>query len=201
MNYQKLYDSIVIRGKNRNCNGYTETHHIIPKCLGGNNTKDNLTNLTAKEHFIVHHLLTKIHPDNHKILYAYTMMLCENKYQNRYITARHYAKLKEIKSFLSSGENNPNWGNKTGGSKGKKHSEETRKLLSEQKLGKKRTPFKRSPATEETKARISAAKKGKPITYDRTGMCVGEKNSMYGKKHSEESKAKMRQKALERWNK
>lgn len=198
MNYRKLYDFIVMRGKNRNYDGYTETHHIIPKCLGGRNTKDNLTKLTAKEHFIVHHLLTKIHPNNPKILYAYTMMLCENKYQNRYITARHYDKLKMLKSSLTSGEKNPNWKNKTGGAKGYKHSEETKKLLSEQKLGKTRASFKRCPATEETKAKISAAKKGKPITYDRTGMYVGEKNPMFGKKHSEETKEKMRKKALEK---
>lgn len=40
--------------------GYTEKHHIIPKCLGGLNDKTNLVNLTGREHFICHHLLTKM---------------------------------------------------------------------------------------------------------------------------------------------
>ena len=39
---------------------YYENHHIIPKCFGGDNNKDNLVLLTAKEHFIVHILLPKM---------------------------------------------------------------------------------------------------------------------------------------------
>jgi hypothetical protein len=41
--------------------GYTERHHIQPKCLGGTDDHKNLVRLTAREHFVVHHLLTKIH--------------------------------------------------------------------------------------------------------------------------------------------
>ena len=41
MNYQKIYDNIVNRGKNRTINTYTESHHIIPRCMGGSNDKDN----------------------------------------------------------------------------------------------------------------------------------------------------------------
>ena len=40
--------------------GYSEKHHIIPKCLGGSNKKENLVSLTAREHFVCHHLLTKM---------------------------------------------------------------------------------------------------------------------------------------------
>lgn len=38
-------------------NQYTETHHIIPKCLGGSNYSSNLVKLTAREHYICHLLL------------------------------------------------------------------------------------------------------------------------------------------------
>jgi len=38
-----------------------ERHHIIPKSLGGSNDKNNLVELTAREHCLVHLLLAKIH--------------------------------------------------------------------------------------------------------------------------------------------
>lgn len=37
-----------------------EKHHIIPKSLGGNNSKENIVILTFKEHFVCHLLLTKM---------------------------------------------------------------------------------------------------------------------------------------------
>lgn len=39
---------------------YCEKHHIIPKSLGGNNRKENLVKLSAREHFICHRLLVKM---------------------------------------------------------------------------------------------------------------------------------------------
>jgi len=63
MNYQKIYDSLIFKGKNRqSIDGYNETHHIVPKSMGGHKTDSkNLVNLTAREHFIAHFLLAKIH--------------------------------------------------------------------------------------------------------------------------------------------
>lgn len=37
-----------------------EKHHIIPKSLGGNDSKDNIKLLSYREHFICHLLLTKM---------------------------------------------------------------------------------------------------------------------------------------------
>jgi len=54
MNYQKIYDQIIERAKNRKLEGYKEKHHIIPKCLGGPDNKENLVELTAREHFLCH---------------------------------------------------------------------------------------------------------------------------------------------------
>jgi hypothetical protein len=67
MDYLKSYNSLVVRGKNRQLTGYTETHHIIPKCVGGTNDKYNLVKLTAREHFICHLLLCEIYPENRKM--------------------------------------------------------------------------------------------------------------------------------------
>lgn len=63
MNYHRIYINIIINRKNNAINGYTETHHIIPRCLNGSNYKQNLVDLTAREHFICHLLLTKMYPE------------------------------------------------------------------------------------------------------------------------------------------
>lgn len=59
MNYIKIYNSIIKRSQKLDRIGYTEKHHINPKCMGGNNDKDNIVALTAREHFICHWLLFK----------------------------------------------------------------------------------------------------------------------------------------------
>jgi hypothetical protein len=70
MNYKKHYDLIIDRGKNRILDGYKETHHILPRCLGGTDNSDNLVDLTAEEHFVAHQLLVKIYPENKNLIYA-----------------------------------------------------------------------------------------------------------------------------------
>lgn len=73
MNYQKIYNQIINkRQSNIIIDGYYETHHVLPKALGGTNKKHNLIRLTAREHFICHLLLAKIYGGN--MWYAIHMM-------------------------------------------------------------------------------------------------------------------------------
>ena len=93
--YSKLYYKITSNAKQRFTEGYTELHHIIPQSMGGSNDKENLVELTAREHFICHWLLVKMTEgdDRSKMLYALKGMKAENKHQQRYhtkITARVY---------------------------------------------------------------------------------------------------------------
>lgn len=53
--------------------GYTEKHHILPKSMGGSNEEENLVKLTAREHYIAHLLLHKIHK-RRETAYALWMM-------------------------------------------------------------------------------------------------------------------------------
>lgn len=70
MNYQKIYDQLIEKRrrfpltKNKKDPNYIycEAHHIIPRCLNGSDDPNNIVNLTAREHFIAHYLLWKIHP-------------------------------------------------------------------------------------------------------------------------------------------
>ncbi len=75
MNYKKIYDSLIERGSNRKLECYKESHHILPRCIGGTDEKDNLVELTPEEHYLAHQLLVKIYPDEAKLVYAANMMI------------------------------------------------------------------------------------------------------------------------------
>lgn len=72
MNYRHIYMLIIERAKSeekselrKRGNGeYYESHHILPKSLFPlwKKRKSNIVLLTAREHFFVHELLTKIYP-------------------------------------------------------------------------------------------------------------------------------------------
>jgi len=82
MNYQKIHDAIINRAKNRSLKCYTESHHIIPRCMGGLDNEDNLVKLTPEEHYVVHQLLVKIYPDNYKLIKAANRM-CQGRANNK----------------------------------------------------------------------------------------------------------------------
>ena len=75
MNYQKIYNNIVRRGQNRILEGYSEKHHIVPRCMGGTNEVTNLVSLTPEEHYLCHLLLVKIHPNNIRLVKAAMFMV------------------------------------------------------------------------------------------------------------------------------
>lgn len=81
MDYLKHYNLLIEKSRNRIIDGYTETHHIIPRCMDGSDDRDNLTNLTAKEHFIAHLLLAKIYGG--PLWHAVHMMSNLKKYKSR----------------------------------------------------------------------------------------------------------------------
>lgn len=98
MRYEKIYNLIIERAKDRVIEGYVEKHHIIPKCLGGNNSKDNIVKLTFKEHFICHRLLCKIYPENEKIIYAFSSMVrtsWKNEQRFTILTGKHFEIVKK----------------------------------------------------------------------------------------------------------
>jgi len=74
MNYRKIHDKIIAIAQHRLLEGYSEIHHIIPRCMNDINDASNLVRLTAREHFIIHQLLVKIYPDNRKLILAAHMM-------------------------------------------------------------------------------------------------------------------------------
>lgn len=74
MNYQKHYNKLIERARNRLLEGYVENHHIIPRCMNGTNDATNIVALTPEEHYVAHQLLVKIYPNELKLVYAAKMM-------------------------------------------------------------------------------------------------------------------------------
>jgi hypothetical protein len=122
MNYQKIYDQIISNRKQHPIkSGYIECHHIIPKSLGGLDIKENLIELSAREHFICHLLLTKIYPIHssewHKMIKAFSLMCwMSTPKQYRYSNNKHYEWLKkhfsQIQSLSQLGTLNSQFGKK-----------------------------------------------------------------------------------------
>ena len=70
MNYQKHYDALIDRARDRVLDGYVERHHVVPRCLGGGNESSNIVALTAEEHYVAHQLLTRIYSGHSGLLRA-----------------------------------------------------------------------------------------------------------------------------------
>lgn len=89
--YTALYFKIIENARQNPYHGFTESHHIIPKALGGDNSVDNLVDLSAKEHWRVHKLLPKMTTGDakRKMLYAFGMFRVD-KTGNRILTAKQY---------------------------------------------------------------------------------------------------------------
>lgn len=108
--YTKWYLNIIDSAKNRSLplGVYTEAHHIIPKSLGGNNTKSNLVILTAKEHFVCHALLVKMVADDHKKKMVYAFWRMANSTGKRYKpTSRMYEVAR--REFVQAQTGHPNY--------------------------------------------------------------------------------------------
>jgi hypothetical protein len=106
MNYPKIYGLLVNRAKTRNFIGYTENHHVIPRCMGGTDHSENLVALTPEEHYVAHQLLIKIYPDNVSLIRAAQMMTVGRTNNKLYGWLRR----KWIESLDWSGENNSQYG-------------------------------------------------------------------------------------------
>jgi len=195
--YNKWYNNITSLAQTRITTEYTETHHIVPRSLGGTDDKSNLTKLTAREHFICHWLLIKIYPvgnEHWKMLNAFRMMRAENSHQQRYstkVTSRVYANLKKEYSKLQSekfsGDSNPMAGDKffrsedgkrrqsqaISGEKNGAKQIDARAKISASKTGKKRDTF-----SDEWINKLSKAK-------------TGSNNHRYGIEVSEETRKKI----------
>ena len=143
MDYQKHYEQLIAKhGSQDKPEGYSERHHIVPKSMGGSNDDDNLVYLSAKAHFVAHHLLWRWHR-NSSMAYAFHRM-CHGQQKVYYKpSADAYQEARRARSSAMStamsGRGNANYG-KVGCETsmfGRKHTEETKAKMSKAQSGKK----------------------------------------------------------------
>jgi hypothetical protein len=73
--YCMIVDYALLRGlEKKNINFYTEKHHILPRCMEGEDSDYNYVLLTFLEHLIIHILLYRIYPENTRIATAAVCM-------------------------------------------------------------------------------------------------------------------------------
>ena len=165
MNYKQIYETLIGRARNRILESYTESHHIIPRCMGGDNSEINLVELTAEEHYVAHQLLVRIYPQEYGLIKAAVMMALNtggNRPNNKL-----YGWLRKKHSESTSGKNNINFG--------KPRSAEVKEKISLSNIGKsKGLGVKKGPMKDETKKKLSEALMGRPSPH-----MVGDKNPMF----------------------
>lgn len=92
MNYARIYSQLILSAKINPFCGYTEKHHIVPKCMGGDDTFDNIIRLSARQHFIAHWLLYKIYGTK-ELAFAWRAMCANPKNTQRQKVNSHSFKL------------------------------------------------------------------------------------------------------------
>ena len=149
------------RGRFACGNEYHERHHIVPKCLGGLDEKDNLIDLFANEHFIAHKLLAQENPEKTGLIYAWSCMaFVKGSNQERYeLTAEEY--------------------------------EEVRKAISEVMHNRIITDEARENMRKASQAKVQNPEYIQKQKSSHKGLQAGENNPMFGKNHTEEARIKI----------
>ena len=200
--YEKWYANIIGNAKNRKLTGYKETHHIVPRSLGGSDDADNLVDLTAREHFVCHWLLVRIHigPAQHKMVYALNGMKRNGKDNQRYetpITSRVYANLRakfsEVHSATMKGRTAHNKGvPATAEQKAKQSAKMSGRKVDPEVLARRVATQTGAKRSEQAKKNISDSLKGKlrgPMSDENKAIIAAATKGIKKSKEHNEKKA------------
>lgn len=161
MDYTRIYNTLIERSTGRTKLAktdinyvYYERHHVIPKCLGGNDSKANLVYLTAEEHWVAHLLLVKMNPGVSKLVWA-----CQ--------------------AMSMSGGNNKRMNNKLFGWIRRKYSD----AVSERNRGRVVTTEHRKKTSDTLKGRPAPHQQGENNVAKRPEVAQKIKDANTGKKH------------------
>lgn len=100
--YARIYFRIISKYQNQ----YGERHHIIPKSLGGNDTKINIVTVPFKVHFLLHKLLCKmVTNSNHRRSMYFALFQMMNRKICKFTSRDYELTRSKIKNEMSL--NNP----------------------------------------------------------------------------------------------
>lgn len=189
MNYQWHYERLVSTRKSRarEEGKYYERHHVIPRSMGGTDDESNLVYLTAREHFLAHWLLWRIHRNREMAFAFFAMHKWKRNNEPKKFSSICYQEAKESMTlFLSEKMKQQTiW-------KGRKQSDEHIQKRVEKIKGKTRK--NKSKFSEESRKNMSESRKlylaNNPIVFsEETKKKIS--SSLKGIKRSEETKKKM----------
>jgi len=189
MNYQKIYDCIIAKYKAAIPSGYVEKHHIVPKCLGGDNSKENIVKLPARAHFVAHLLLAKIYGGS--LIYAVKRLSFDGNHGNRY-----YDWIRKLEAKESSRMH-------TGSKHAKGYKCTPEQIENRKRAGRLGPHCLGYKWTQEQKAKLSLARLG---NHNKLGKkesletCEKKRIAALGKRHSSASKLKMSKIKKEWWD-
>ena len=171
--YTRVYYRIVEHRKSSPSTERTENHHIIPKCMGGTDDPDNLVALTLREHYVCHILLVKMTQGEDRMRMARAAHGFKRGRPDLKVTnSRIYEMLKRELGAT----------------------EETKKRMRDAWKVKKARGYN-------NQHRIGAKHSKESIDRMKaklSDIMTGEGNPFYGKKHSDETRAIMRERAKKR---
>lgn len=214
--YYKLYYTIISNAKSRvvDSSCYYEKHHIIPKSLGGTNSRENLVTLTPREHFICHRLLVKFTKGDEKRKMVFALMRLfrsKNSIHSKNITSSDYERLKVLLSnSLKRQWENPDYRENIIEKMKKSWTAERKQEFSKKIKSSWSDPAKRKEASDRSKNYYSneinrdrLSEIQKTLHKENTDLgkkksLPGRQNGMYGKTHTEEVKEKLSKLTKER---
>ncbi len=166
MDYKRQYDLLMEKARQRGTvEGYKERHHIIPRCMGGSNKKENLVELSAREHYVAHRLLYMYYKTPQTAAAWFAMAAYDT--QHNKVSARKYELARKTMSAVRTGaalsaEHRKRISDGSKGrvawNKGKKLSVEHRKKVSDSLKG--------HTVSAETRKKLSDAGKNKKYTEE-----------------------------------
>jgi len=172
----RRYERFIYSLKQQYIEGYCEEHHITPKCFGGTNEKNNLIRLTARQHFVAHHMLWKAYGG--AMSRAFFMMSNFGKYGK--VNSAAYAKAR--------GEYSLEVTKQLTGKKLPSPSAETRMKQSLAKLGHRLTPKHIENVRLASIGRVTSVQTKNKISESKRGIATRAR----GFTHSDETKLKLR---------
>lgn len=183
--WRRCYDALIAKRIGAVPDGYNERHHIVPRALGGSDDASNLVRLTAREHFIAHMLLAKIHGG---VMWVAILRMKGRRHGEGYVNSRFYerARIEWAKWSSENQRGGSHWAfgkpSPMRGIRKPEFSGEGHPLF-----GTKRTPAQIAAVvaantgakrTEKTRQKIAEAQRG-------------ERNHMFGKSMSDETRSKI----------
>ncbi len=171
MNYLEIYHNLMnsrkLLGRKKGAGEYFESHHVVPRWLGGSDGVANRVLLTAREHMVAHKLLWKYYRNRQSALALHRMTKSGGLKMQRCFNSRDFEIARTAFAESQTGSRNHMFG-KEHPNKGGTHPSRGAKLGPREWMRGDKNPSKR----KEVRQKISDSTKGKKKSPDHVAKVV-----------------------------